>query len=335
MMLCSRRGLCVVILASLAVIAARETHVAAAPQTKPGKSVVLDPTVELERISVWHDQCRAGTFDILKVRGNDLPSQPEVAISAACVSLAAPPSSPRGKSGNVFVDKQSRLTANFVLGIQRAMSGGEGEDLCRLFMGSSDSLLSAMDLRRCQLFFSVLRKKQDSGSLCKQARAMGIADKNLCGNSFTRFLDGRPSRCEEGPQLLQCQELSGLVTALRSKEPKDCAASPFCKVLLSRNVRECEPYLKRANKVFCDQLTLRVAQLKRAEQEREQILHQEELRQVEAARKAQEEVARKALEQERQKQRAFKKGEPMHATSPELEKRMKAIEEAGRTRKQP
>lgn len=51
------------------------------------------------------------------------------------------------------------------------------------------------------------------------------------------------------------------------------------------------------------------------------------------ANKALEEAAKKAQEQERPKQREFKKGEPMQTIPADLEKRMKAIEEAGRSRK--
>jgi len=124
---------------------------------------------------------------------------------------------------------------------------------------------------------------------------MGIADKDFGCSPDMSFVDGRPDRCGNRQYSLECWELSGLVAALRSKEPKDCSASAFCKVLSSRDVRACEPYLKQANKAFCDELALRVAAAK--------------------------------------EQWSFKKGQPMKDIPPAVQQRQKEIEAAGQTGK--
>lgn len=322
--------------ACLVVGAAGASHAAPAPREKTAKPAGYDLSSELKKYAAWSDQCRAGTFDFRAIQGSDLAAMPDVTLAGACLSLSSTSSAPRKTSGNPSVDaKASRLAGN-VSAIQGAVSGNKSpEDLCRL-VAEPDSAPSALDMRRCGLLFPILRQKQDSGVLCKQARELGIADENFGCSPAMRFVDGRPDRCGDGPVSEECRELAGLLAALRSGAPKDCASSPFCKVLASRDVRDCEPYLKRANKTFCDRIALNVAQLKRLDSERAKKdleLEQELARQEQELLK--QEAAKKALEQERKARPSFKKGEPMQAIPPDVEKRMKKIEATGQPAKQP
>ncbi|OGR90689.1 MAG: hypothetical protein A2V88_10575 [Elusimicrobia bacterium RBG_16_66_12] len=159
---------------------------------------------------------------------------------------------------------------------------------------------------------------------------MGIADENFGCSPSMRFVDGSPDRCGDGPSSTECREWAALVGATRSGDAKGCSASPFCKVLSSHDVRDCEPYLKRANKAFCSGVALNAAQLKRLADEDAKKARDMEL---EVARQTEEqlkqEAARKVLEQERQSRRSFKKGEPMQTIPLDVEKRMKKMEAAG------
>ncbi|MFI5348091.1 MAG: hypothetical protein ACHQ2Z_00985 [Elusimicrobiota bacterium] len=92
----------------------------------------------------------------------------------------------------------------------------------------------------------------------------------------------------------KCKEKAALVAAMRSGERAACLASPFCKALSSHDARDCEPYFQRSNHSFCEGVA---AEMKK--------------RQAGI--------------------RNFTKGQPMKSTSPDVEKRMKAIGGADRT----
>jgi len=198
---------------------------------------------------------------------------------------------------------------------------------------------------------------------------MGIADKDFGCSPDMSFVDGRPDRCGNGQSSLECREFSGLVAALRSKEPKDCSASAFCKVLSSRDVRACEPYLKQANKAFCDEIAPMAAKQKSAEQARQADIAKKALaaanerifkkgqvmedipsgalkrmkeieeasaptaaRQKQLQQERQADIDRKPLARGATEQMDFKKGEPMENLPPAVQKRQKEIEAMGRQR---
>ena len=259
-----------------------------------------------------------------------MPAQAE--LHYACVSLAPSQPAARQTSGNPLIDRQAQQLARDVRVIRGGMSAGENEldGLCRGYSDRPDSPLASVDMRRCRLFFSILRKNQGSVALCKQAREMGIADENFGCAQAMSYVDGRSARCTAGGE--KCRELAALVEALRTKDPRDCSASPFCKVLSSRDSRDCAPYLTRANTAFCGEIAPRAALQNRLEQVRrdeiaKHALEQKQARQAEIARSEQvkAEVVKKASEQRR-----FKKGEPMQTISSDILKRMEKIEAAGK-----
>lgn len=316
-----------------AVVAASTGANAAAPApgSKPAKSDKAASADDVKKISAWDAQCRAGTFDIRGVHGNDVPTYAELPL--ACVSLTAPASAPGLASHPRSDSPMSRRLADKIRAIRGAMSGDASgdKDLCRLFVGHQDSPPTSLELRRCRLFFAVLRQKQDSKALCSQAQEMKIADEDFGCSAAMSFVDGRSHRCA-GPGVAKCQELAGLVEALRSKAPNDISASPFSKVLTSHDVRDCEPYLKQANKTFCAEVAPKEALYRRqaemlkasvakdaAEQERLWKLEMDK-----AERRKAEAAAKDAGK------RKYKKGEAMQNMSADIEKRMKKIEEEGR-----
>mgnify|MGYP001608614424 CR=1 FL=1 len=301
------------IFVGLAVAVAGVSYLARYSKTNPVEFSKLDQESLVIRFSAWDDQCRAGTFDIREVRIREVQGidSPWTKQFFACVSLASHQPASSKTSGSPPGDKDSQQLAVMAAAIQGMIAGHENpeNDPCRWASSVSGNSVSSMEIRRCRLLHSVIQQRQGSGVLCKKAREMGVVDKDFADKDFgcspdMSFIDGRPDRCGDGWDSVECRELAGLVAALRSKEPKDCAASPFCKVLSSRDVRACEPYLKQANKACCDGISSLTAKLKQRELVRE----------AEAAKK--------------QEQRSFKKGEPMLEISPTVLKRMKEIEEA-------
>ena len=258
------------------------------------------------KLLAWDARCQAGTFDFRKIRGSDLIATPEEVLALACVSLVLSGEGAIRLSGNAALDAQAQRLAGNAAGIGDALSGGDDATgkRCRLLSGhGAQSALSATDRQRCDLLVSVLRQKQGGDALCRRARAQGIADRDFGCSPSLRFVDGRPESCgseagaEPRDSLMECRELAGLVAALRSQDPKQCSAAPFCSVLAQRDARACAEYLKRANRSFCERIGPSLAQLRSLEKESLQ---------------------------------GFKSGQPMQAIPPDVDKRMKEIEAAGR-----
>ncbi|MFI5360692.1 MAG: hypothetical protein ACHQ49_01880 [Elusimicrobiota bacterium] len=277
----------------LVFFGAGETHADSSAAAKPSKSAGAPP----KNLNVLVAQCRAGTFDIRRVGSSETTLTLARGLAFACLSLASPSYSPSASSGSPEVDERALKLARQARFARDARDRTKSlEELCRAAFPAD----SGVSPRQCQLIGSALRRNQGSKDLCRRAREMG-EEKFGCSPNMI-FMDGDPGLLrDDGSKatMLENREIARLVGSLRSDDPKDCAASPLCKVLSSDDARDCDPYLKRANKAFC-----------------EMIIH--EGAQAEGARK-----------------RNFKAGEAMNTTPPEVLKRMKAIEAAGQTGKKP
>ncbi|MBI5881816.1 MAG: hypothetical protein HZB91_01730 [Elusimicrobia bacterium] len=127
------------------------------------------------------------------------------------------------------------------------------------------------------------------------------------------FFTGDPSRCSAGDPKLdreRCVEKAALLAALRSADPKACAALPWCDVLAKRQAAGCAPLIKEANSVFCRairELTKGKAPppVDTAKRDREARQAKEKAMAEEAARKEKERLAeiqknqKKKIEEER------------------------------------
>ncbi len=219
----------------------------------------------LRKFSAWDELCRAGTFDIRAVKGRDSGSPPELGVAYACLALASSAAAPAKASGNPGLDEDVRSLTGSVLAIHGVLSGGGyTEKACRLMAGTPEGQApSSASKQQCQLFFSALRENKGGGLLCDQAKAKGLAGAGFDCSLAANVVDGNSKRCG-GPDALRCQELAGLVAALRSKDPGGCSSSVFCKVLKSRDARDCEPYLKKADVGFCARNAEELGKLKQA-----------------------------------------------------------------------
>ena len=146
-----------------------------------------------------------------------------------------------------------------------------------------------------EMMASNLRKSQGAKAFCDQTE--GFWDwKGKCLEK-TVFLDGVPGRCGKS---MACREEAALIAALRYGDSNACAASPLCGALATHKIQACEPYLTRASDLFCTQI---VAEKNALEARR----NDEKARLLKAKPK-------------------YTKDQPMQTSSPDVLKRMQAIE---------
>lgn len=166
----------------------------------------------------------------------------------------------------------------------------------------------AKHAQRCAFFVPAL--KRGSTDVCGEGEAAGV----LGGPALEQcrrhwiYLNGVPDLCSADQDKFDepvCREKAALLSALRTKDFRACALSPWCRVLSSGKAASCDPYLDSARKLFCAQVTEDVAPMMKAK----------------AASDA------KIAEMKAKEKKKFAKGAPMRFTTPDVEKSMKKIEE--------
>lgn len=318
--------------AALALIAAVACQVSAASRpaknaSQAGQDNLTPKMIEsrMERLAPWAKRCQVATLDIRWVPQSDLRDSDVTTQALACSSFAKNPSPPAKAESASRVGGKALDLSGTVRAIHAAVlqTSTPVDALCRsAVLGDSSKTF----VRRCELFLSVIREKQGSAAFCKRARALGIADAHYGCAPSDQFLDADPNRCLKGEGASECREMASLLRALRSGDPKECALSPFCRVLASHDARDCDSYLAKANKEFCDAIASEFAQLRKAAAENARFEREkEEQRQRLELEKKRQADAREAAELARKSKKNFKKGEPMQAVPPDVEKRLKLM----------
>jgi hypothetical protein len=103
-------------------------------------------------------------------------------------------------------------------------------------------------------------KTGDAAALCSElaAKKLGVSDPAECGRDAA-FFSGDPARCsgiKHPNDRDSCQARASLLAALRSPDPKACAASPLCDAQARRQSAACAPLLKPADASFCRMIGL-------------------------------------------------------------------------------
>jgi hypothetical protein len=150
-------------------------------------------------------------------------------------------------------------------------------------------------------------------------------------------MDGKPDLCASSisdasvEALEYCREEASLAAALRSGNPKTCAASPLCNALSSRQVQACTPYLVEANKLFCaavsKQMEVAAALAKKQAAERQAALVRAAAELVQQRRIEEEQKRRaEALRKNTPPKQTFRHGQRMQTIPLAVKKRMEEIE---------
>jgi len=203
--------------------------------------------------------------------------------------------------------------------VMAAVVGGKGDAraACEQFMSPQNRATKQKmggrrnkerHARNCDFFISALRR--GSSDVCGEAKAAGVLE----GPAFTQcqqrwlFIDGQPDRCAADPDkydVQTCREKAALISALRTRDFRACALSPWCRAVSSGRGAACAPYLETAQKLFCAQANESVGPILKAKAAADARI---------AAMKAKE-------------KKTYSKGQPMRSTTPDVEKKMKQIEE--------
>ncbi|MBI5622763.1 MAG: hypothetical protein HY924_03190 [Elusimicrobia bacterium] len=310
-----------------------------------------------------NEECRAGGTDFRKHYAAAV-SQPGTSVLAVMAASSSTVEAMRSVEKNLAcmgIAGDPRWSCASIKSAKTSNCSeleGFGEYARAVFHGNADAaacsrylprlipnltLPPAEQRRICGLLAQAV-EKGDSGALCAAVMGKSVVGSPAaqpCAEQM-RHLEGNSARCatvkDEAVRSF-CSVKADLVAALRSKDPRLCAASPLCAVLTHRHASACEPFLQAANRQFCEHVARIAAPIEARKKEDAAKASKTKAMFEEAAKREKERVAefhKKRLEEER----IFKEKivateyrmaqEAAAAKRAESEKRVKSREEAAR-----
>lgn len=261
-----------------------------------------------------YDSCQNGTLDLLGLREGTaaqaakfralagVETQNFLVLHQACLGAVPELKGSCDQLGGIQYGRRNCRDDVAYAGIVAGIVGqGDARAACEQFQPSPYAKAPKKGdeekrARKCDFLIAALRR--GSSDVCGEAKAAGI----IKGEALTQcrerliFFNGVPDQCAAAEKTTEsvCREKAALLFGMRSKDSRACALSPWCRAVSTRKPEACDPYLVRANKLFCDEMAVLAVPMKKDKAARD-----EKIREIAAKQKKQ-----------------FKKGAPMQIVDP-------------------